>query len=281
MKTFTLLLSIAAMLCVSAVNAQYCMLPGRDIYTADQPGITNFKLNTINRTSGNVEKPLNEPSLVVTSDTTELARGKTYTVSITQSRDAVLFPNVKNNIRVWVDYNKNFKFTDAGETVVTIDEVVYGTNTATFTVPANAPLGITRLRATAKMGTGGGHITPTSCDTLPMDPAGYHGEMEDYHVKIVQFESNIEDLDKLQFAVYPNPATSEITVSLPEIRPSALRIELIDITGKLAATLLNEYRQSSADYQFNLDSHVKSQGVYFIKVSSGTDASYQKLVKTN
>src|SRR5688500_12644975 len=77
MKHFTKLLLCVTVLLPSAAGAQYCMLPGRTIYSSDQPGITNFKLNTIDRTSGHVEKPLNMPSLVVTTDSTTLTRGQT------------------------------------------------------------------------------------------------------------------------------------------------------------------------------------------------------------
>jgi hypothetical protein len=256
------------------------MLPGRTIYSGDQPGITNFKLNTINRTSGHVEKPLNMPSVVVTTDSTTLTRGQTYTVTITHSEDAVIFPGARNNIRVWIDYNKNSSWEDAGETVVTADLKPSGVFTATFTVPSNAPLGTTWLRATAKMSADAGHTLPTSCD-VPADPLDYHGEMEDYKVKIVAPTSISETSGDPLAAVFPNPVCNSITVSLKENNHQSLRMELFDITGKMACRLLDDEEQSAVNYSFKLNDYAIPAGIYFLKVSSGTQVTHQKIIKTN
>src|SRR5258708_4843381 len=134
MKTFTIVLFLSITVLALQVHAQqYCMLPGRTSYGPNQPGITTFKLNTINRVSGNVEESLTAPPIIVTNDSTTLARGKTYTVTIIHSKDAVSFPTARNNVRVWIDYNKNFDFNDAGETVISKDFEAPGTTTATFT----------------------------------------------------------------------------------------------------------------------------------------------------
>jgi hypothetical protein len=283
MKTFTYLLFASLLVGSFSVRAQYCMLPGRKIYSANQPGITNFKLNTINRTSGHVEKPLDSPSLVVTTDSTTLARGKTYTVTISHSKDAVFFPTAKNNIRIWIDYNKNFQFTDAGETVLSKDDEAPGTTyTGTFTVPANAPLGTTRMRVTAKMGPDAGHTAPTSCDTLPKDPLDYHGEMEDYKVTIVQFPASVEELadNVLEVSLYPNPVSRQATISLNEKKNEPLSIDLHDVAGRHIANLVQEKIQRADTYEVDIANHVTAAGVYFIRVSSGNASAYKKVIKT-
>src|SRR4051812_11166125 len=114
MKKITFL--FASFFFIQNASAQYCLLPGRAPYDTDEPGITNFKLGTINRSSVNVESM--STVVVVTKDTTTLIAGHTYTVTMTHTRDSVSFPTVRNNIRVWVDYNSNFSFDDAGETVI-------------------------------------------------------------------------------------------------------------------------------------------------------------------
>jgi hypothetical protein len=180
-KTFTFLL-IGFLFVTGPLFSQYCMLPGQTPYAPQQPGITNFKLNTINRTSSNTE---NMSSVVVTTgQTTTLTAGQTYTISITHSEDSQNFPGARNNLRVWIDYNSNFSYTDAGETVLLKDlENPNTTYTATFTVPASTPSGTISLRATAKMSADAGHTLPTPCNN-PNDPLGYHGEMEDYQLII-------------------------------------------------------------------------------------------------
>jgi hypothetical protein len=282
MRTFTTVLFLLATLAGPEVRAQqYCMLPGRTSYSTAQPGITSFKLNTINRTSAGVEQSLNNPPIVETNDSTKLVRGKTYTITISHSKDAVNFPTARNNVRVWIDYNHNFDFNDAGETVVSKDFEAPGTTTATFTVPANAPLGATMLRATAKMSSDAGHTIPTSCDD-PEDPIGYHGEMEDYKVTIVQFPSEVEDINNTPvISVYPNPVANKINIALNTIESKSLSVAVYDITGKQIANLLDEKVQSSLTYSFSLRDYAIPAGVYFINVNSGGASFHQKVIKVD
>jgi hypothetical protein len=163
--------------------SQYCMLPGKTPYSPNQPGITNFQLNTINRTSGNSESTASV--VVVTGMSTTLTAGQAYTISITHSEDAQFFPGARNNLRVWVDFNNNFSWTDPGETILSSNLQAPGTTfTMSYLVPATTPTGTYVLRATAKMSADAGHTLPTPCDS-PADPLGYHGEMEDYSITVV------------------------------------------------------------------------------------------------
>lgn len=171
--------TLVALLCTYApAFSQYCNLAGQTPYSNLQPGITNFKLNTINRTSGNSESA--SGVLVTTGLTTTLIAGQTYTISISHSEDTQFFQGDRNNLRVWVDYNNNFSYTDAGETVLSVDlQPPATTYSSTFVVPLATTPGTYHLRATAKMSSDAGHTIPTPCN-VPPDPIGYHGEMEDY-----------------------------------------------------------------------------------------------------
>ncbi len=275
MRTSTIFLSVISVFLASASQAQYCLLPGRTSYSMDQPGITNFKLNTINRTSSNVENALTSPPITVTTDTTTLMRGQTYTVSITHSVDAVIFPTARNNIRVWIDYNKDMDFTDAGETIITYDLDTPGTvYMATFTVPMTAPLGYTRLRATAKMSADAGHTLPTSCDS-PADPLDYHGEMEDYTVKIADptFVGAVNERNTV--AVYPNPTSGKVTVEFNE----PIGLALYDMTGKQLTNLADN--KALSPFTFDLNDQALPQGIYFLQIKSGDAVSYQKILKVD
>src|SRR6185437_9293903 len=117
--------------------------------------------------------------------------------------------------------------------------------TASFTVPAGTATGVKRLRATAKMSSDAGHTIPTSCD-MPMDAIGYHGEMEDYFVKIIVPNAITEaDLKSSASAVYPNPAKGSVTVTFDAIENEPATIDLFDITGKLIGNLLNTQSRSA------------------------------------
>lgn len=281
MKKLLLLLP-AILLLNDAVRAQYCMLSGRTSYSANQPGITSFKLNNIDRTSGNVEKPFSQPSLVETGDTTELALGKTYTITMVHTRDAVVFPNARNNIRVWVDYDQNFDFTGTGETVITENYHTAGTFTATFTVPMDAKLGYTRMRATAKMSDDAGHTVPTPCDE-PRDPIDYHGEMEDYTLHIVQFPTAVNNINSSSavVTVSPNPTGGLIKINLDNKASDAVNISIVDVAGKTLATPVQQSKNGSDAYVLDMNQYVQAPGVYFVKVTLGTATTMQKVIKTN
>ncbi|MCD6011399.1 MAG: metallo-peptidase family Reprolysin-like protein [Flavipsychrobacter sp.] len=278
MKTFTKIL-LFSLFIASTAQAQYCTLPGRTPYAAEQPGIQIFKLGTINRTSSNVEDM--SKVLVVTTDSTNLFRGHTYTVTIKHNRDSIFFPTARNNIRVWIDYNNNYNFDDAGETVITADFQAPGYYTGNFTVPVTAPVGTVRLRATAKMSSDAGHITPSSCDSPTIDPIGYHGEMEDYKVKIMP-TTGVDEVVGItnDIVVYPCPTPGRITVSFAAIKSEPVSIDLLDVAGKLVGSLLQQ-TQSLSSYDFDLNDYVSAPGIYMIKVTTADNVSYQKVVKTN
>ncbi|MBI2271545.1 MAG: T9SS type A sorting domain-containing protein [Bacteroidetes bacterium] len=281
MKTFIKVISISTISMVSVMQAQYCSLPGRTAYSTNQPGITKFTLDSISRTSLGVE---NTSKVVVnTGLSTTLVRGKTYTVNITHSKDAVVFPTVKNNIRVWIDYNQNSVLDDANETVISADEQTPGVFTKTFTVPLTATLGSTRLRATAKMGTGGGHTIPTACDN-PADPLGYHGEMEDYTVKIAAATTGINEFDfsSINGKIFPNPFTSSSTLSYSLSEPSNVLIEVYNVLGE-KATIGGSEMQSEGTHTLTIDNDYlpKGSNIYFVRIVVGDKMMTQKLIHVN
>jgi hypothetical protein len=190
---------------------QYCMLPGEIPYSPQQPGITFFGLNTISRTSGNSES--SSSVVKVTGVSTTITPGQTYTISITHSEDAQFFPGARNNLRVWIDYNSNFSFLDAGETVLSADLVPpLTTYTLAFTVPAGIPPGTLTLRATAKMSSDAGHTIPTPCN-VPADPIGYHGEIEDYLLVVEAADPGQEPLAGFSMSSETLCTTANLTLT--------------------------------------------------------------------
>jgi GEVED domain/Secretion system C-terminal sorting domain/Fibronectin type III domain len=74
---------------------------------------------------------------------------------------------------IWIDYNHDNDFTDAGEDVATLYSDLSGFNAFEFTIPENAPLGPTRMRIIMSH-----DIPPTPCGNYA------RGETEDYAVYI-------------------------------------------------------------------------------------------------
>lgn len=276
MKNFKKII-FSALFISPVAHAQYCTLPGRTPYSANQPGIEIFKLNTINRTSGHVEDM--SKVLVVTNDSTALLRGHTYTVTIKHNRDSIVFPDTRNNIRVWIDYNNNYKFTDTGETVVSADFVAPGYYTATFTVPVSAPLATVRLRATAKMSSDAGHIIPSPCDSPTVDPIGYHGEMEDYKVRILP-TTGIDDIANVltDIVIYPNPSTDKVSLSFNKTLSGTVAIDLLDIAGRQFGNMVKNGIQSSESVSLYLNEPNIVPGGYIVRVTTGEEVIYRRIV---
>ena len=73
-------------------------------------------------------------------------------------------------VAIFVDWNQNGDFTDSGDNVYNSAAYLYANPTGSFTVPAGASLGTTRMRIVANYFSS----TPVSCNT------GITGETEDY-----------------------------------------------------------------------------------------------------
>ena len=275
MKKNSLIFTAVIFALLNNAKAQtYCDVNTANAYTMNMPGITNFQLNTIDRTSGSVEcSSTNCNSYVNTGLSTSLEQGKTYTVSITHSQDGVYFPGARNNIRVWIDYDNNGTLDDAGETAVSLIKTS-GTNSATFTVPLNAALGSTRMRVTAKMSIDGGHTLPTPCDN-PADPLGYHGEIEDYTVDIIA-PTGIDNLlsQNQQIQIYPNPLATSCIIKIDEaIHLQNAELKIHDFLGR--EVLVSEIINS----QFEIKRNNLTRGIYFYQIiNQGETIDVGKLV---
>lgn len=259
-----------------ATTAQWCVPTTIIPYATTMPGITNVTINTINRTSVDMENYPNN-SYVNTGLSTSLIKGSSYTVSITHTIDASICPDM--NLRIWIDYNHDFQLNDVGETAITQDHHVAGTYTGTFTVPLAALAGSTRMRVTAKMSSLGGHTLPDPCD-IPADPLGYHGEIEDYDVNI-STASGIGETNSLvsSFEVLPNPlnASSKLLYSL--LKSTSITIELYNYLGEKISTLVNNESQISGEHELQLTSLQElSNGIYTVKLSAGDHVLVKRIL---
>jgi len=133
--------------------------------------------------------------------------------------------------RVYIDWNQNGVFTDAGEQMVSRSSSSASNLSTTITVPATAKNGTTRMRVVMKYGAYG-----TSCETFS------YGEVEDYNVVVtggVARESGenkpsqeIISLEDLQ--IFPNPAHDRIFLTLSEIGEfEAGKAVLVDMKGRI------------------------------------------------
>jgi len=155
-------------------------------------------------------------------------RGTSQTITITPTWTGTIYPE---GYAVFIDYNGDLDFLDAGETVFTRTATTTTPIIGTFTIPATATLGPTRMRVSMRY-----NAIPTSCLTFD------YGQVEDYTVNIVlpttivTTKFNIEGFyDTATNAMRPVLANQGIGVSATDV--DTVTIELRDaVTKALFAT---------------------------------------------
>jgi len=127
-----------------------------------------------------------------TAYSTQMQIGQGYGITVTNGDPC--YPT--DQCGVWVDWNQDEDFEDAGETISVFGNPGVGPYTATITPPGYATLGETRMRI---------RIVDSNFDPVlsPCGTASY-GEVEDYTVEVVEYQelpggitgSKFNDLDK-------------------------------------------------------------------------------------
>ena len=135
--------------------------------------IANVTVNTLNNnTTCTTGGYTNFPASGTT--TTSLTRGNTYNLSVRTGPG-----NRRHGLAVWIDFNQNLSFDDAGEYFFIGNGInANTTNTIAVAIPAGALLGNTRMRVRYGRQT---DVLPTSSCTM----AGTRGETEDYTLTII------------------------------------------------------------------------------------------------
>ncbi len=147
----------------TAVQLNYCASQGNSV--ADEY-IQKVQIGTINNTSGSGGGYSDHTSI-----STDLTKGASATVTITPKWTGTVY---SEGYSVWIDYNQDGDFTDAGEQVWTKAASKTTPVSGTFTVPIGAATGNTRMRVSMKY-----NGIPTSCEAFS------YGEVEDYTVNLV------------------------------------------------------------------------------------------------
>ncbi|MHA7057393.1 GEVED domain-containing protein [Aquimarina sp. M1] len=126
--------------------------------------ISNVELNTINNASG--AQFYSDFSAI----STDLNEGQTYTVTVTPTWTGTIY---SEGYAVWIDYNNNGDFDDAGELVWSKSPSTNTPNSGSFTVPNGTSETSVRMRVSMKY-----NAIPTSCETFT------YGEVEDYTINL-------------------------------------------------------------------------------------------------
>ena len=126
--------------------------------------ISRVQLNTIDNSSG--------PQFYsdFTSISTTLTKDTEYTITVTPTWTGTVYNEA---YRVWIDYNRDGDFGDAGEEVFSQGNTQATSVSGSFTIPSSAVENSTRMRVSMKY-----NALPTACETFQ------YGEVEDYTIII-------------------------------------------------------------------------------------------------
>lgn len=226
-----------------------------------QTSTTLVQFNAINNASS---KPSGYSNY--TSISTDVSRGSAYPLTVRANTDG----DYTTSTRVWIDWNQNCSFDDAGEIYDLGDasNVTDGiTSNAPFliTVPEMAVLGHTTMRVTTKFKADG---LPTACEN------GFDGEVEDYTLTIVPKET-IEANGFENLLVFPNPNRGRFSIQLNGALNRNIKVMLADMRGKI---IYDSEFSNDGDFREELQLKNLSTGMYLLIVNDGIKKVTKKIV---
>ncbi len=219
----------------------YCTTTGSTTYEY----INKVAIGNINNTSGN-----NGGYGDYTSLSTNLAAGSSASIAMTPGFTGSSYAEYW---RVFIDFNQNGVFTDAGESLGGGNGS--GTVTKSFTVPATAKSGATRMRIIMHYS----KARTNTCGTFT------DGEVEDYTVNITGGTfadlAVLKTLPSAGMLVMPNPAKGnnlKIQLQLSQTLPVTLKVT--DLSGRILRV----------DNNLNLNGEKNSYSLNGLNLKSGT-----------
>jgi len=149
----------------TGTTPSYCASNGNN--TNDEY-ISRVQLSTIDNSSGVGTTSTGYSDFTAISTT--LTATSNYTITVTPTWPGTTYAE---GYSVWIDWNQDYDFADAGEQVFTQTATTASPISGVFTVPGTATLGTTRMRVSMKY-----NGIPTECESFA------YGEVEDYTIVI-------------------------------------------------------------------------------------------------
>jgi hypothetical protein len=239
--------------------SSYCVSNGKN---PNYEWIKRVNLGTIDRNSGKDGGYFN-----ATSMSTDIAKGSTYTINYqfgTTGSSGTLY------WRIWIDFNGNNSFEDAGEMIVSVASANSGLLSSTFTVPATASIANVRMRVSMKYG---GYAT--SCMVYS------YGEVEDYTVNIkgsgglLNLETDVQRIDKVK--IYPNPFTNLFNLEFSANTDQDIEFVLMDQFGKIF--LSKQLHAHQGENVFHIESSQFIPATYLLQIKSASNTYIKKIIK--
>ncbi len=225
----------------------YCASQGNN--TADER-IGRVQFGTINNASTGTAGYEN-----FTAISTNVVRGTANTITITPTWTGTVY---SEGYAVFIDYNSDGDFIDAGETVFTKAASTTSPATGSFTIPATTTLGAKRMRVSMKY-----NGVPTSCETFS------YGQVEDYTINVTSSAKEIETTTPLTFSLYPNPVKGDV-LNISDFEGEAS----FRIFSSVGQELGNGKVENNAINVGNL-----AAGTYMIEVTTANGTNMKRFIK--
>jgi len=241
----------------STVTLAYCTSQGN---TTTDEKIGKVVFGTISNTSTGTAGYENFTAL-----STNVVVGTSNTITITPNWTSTVY---SEGYAVWIDYNQNGLFTDAGELVWSKAASTTTPVSGTFTIPASATLGATRMRVSMKY-----NAIPAACGAFT------YGQVEDYSVTIAAtaltglVAENGANSEVLDITLYPNPVENRLSVTTTASNTSDLNASYSIINH-----LGQEVKQGKLHTE-GIDVSDLRTGMYFLTVTANQKTVSKKFIK--
>lgn len=256
------------------VPPTYCTSQGTNV---SYEYINSVALGTINNTSQSDNGYGDYTSL-----STNLTAGGSASITITPG-----FPrgsSYTESYKVWIDFNRDGDFTDAGEEV--FSQSSSSAVSGSISIPAGAVSGTTRMRVSMRYNT-----APASCGNFT------YGEVEDYSVNItggsgvsinngnqaspsVASELNPQIMEtSFQLSTYPNPTTEEVNVSLQMPEETEVSITLINFQGQQVMSRSMNIARAGLTERLNVSNLKKGIYLMTIRAKNGYKQTQKIVIK--
>ncbi|MBK7939388.1 MAG: S8 family serine peptidase [Lewinellaceae bacterium] len=217
--TFSNLISFKTFGCGSCIDASYCTAKATH---ADDEWIAYISIGDWNAGSGpdgdGYENFTGGQSPLLT-----LSPQSTENVTITPGFSGLPY---KEYFRIYVDFNMDGDFTDAGELAFNPALATDGPASGTLVTPVFSASGLSRMRIMMKY-KGSNNLPPLPCETFEF------GQVEDYCVELAGLISTGEANQKERtLRIYPQPAAAWVDVKLPEHTTGSAAVRVWDVTGR-------------------------------------------------
>jgi len=224
-------------------GGSYCTSSG-DI--SNEEWIDKVKVGTIDRVSGDDGGYFN-----ATAWSTNFKQGTSKTIKLSAGMSGGPYTEYW---KVWVDWNRDFDFTDTGEEEYSFSSSSTGLLSGTISAPLTASPGMTRMRVSMKYGS-----APSSCEAF-----GY-GEVEDYSIQIKSaLPGELPDAGDAELVIYPNPVEEEFTLLWLNMPDGEMMVTVFDMAGRM----MQKNNYAVADGQTTINISGFNSGIYFIKIVS-------------